>query len=54
MLVIFVRSAIIALLAALCWVPIVAAFVVWGVWAGIAVSTVWLAAGLIALYWRAH
>jgi hypothetical protein len=51
-LVILVRSVVVALLAALCWVPIVAAFAVWGIWGGVIFSTAWLAACLIALYWR--
>jgi hypothetical protein len=51
-LVILIRSTIIALLAALCWVPIVAAFVIWGFWGGVIFSTAWLIAGLAALYWR--
>ncbi|MGE0541966.1 MAG: hypothetical protein AB7R89_17480 [Dehalococcoidia bacterium] len=52
MLVILVRSVVVALLAALCWVPIVVAFVVWGFQGGLIFSAAWLAVGLIALYWR--
>ena len=49
-----VRSVVVLLLATLCWLPIVAAFVIWGVWGGVIFSMAWLFAGLGALFWRVH
>jgi hypothetical protein len=52
MLVVVLRTVVVILLAALCWAVIIAAFMTWGFWGGIAVSGGWLGAGLTALFWR--